>query len=149
MTPLKVDEPVKLGRGFLILWLTVTLSGIWLCHRWFSGDPWYAAVASLIVLPFVASIIIYSLSLFLFALVTDFRGQKRAFGIFGLVVIGILIAFAVTNWKEKPVTAFESGTLAFLGFSLLRYLSRRFPNQSSEPTLASGTSPAEQEPRLP
>jgi hypothetical protein len=37
--------------------------------------------------------------------------------------------------------------LSFLGFSILRLFSHRFPNQSSEPTPASVTPPAGQEPR--
>ena len=149
MTAPKVDQPVKLGRSFLALWLTVFLPSIWFFHPWSAEEPRWAAVISVILLPFLASLVAYSLCLFLFALVTDFRGQKRAFGIFGLVVIGILVAFTIVNWRSKPVPAYATGILSFLGFSLLRYLSQRFPNQSSDPTLSSGTPPAEQESRLP
>jgi len=86
MEPPKIDAPIRLGRGFVLLYLLALLVALWQLHPW-STDDRYMAVLGVLLFPFLGSLILYAVSLFAWAIATDFRRQKRAFGIFGLVVV--------------------------------------------------------------
>src|SRR5580658_1663678 len=59
----KADEPIKLGRGFLIVYVLALCISLWLLHPWSANDR-YTAVLSVILFPFLVGLIIYSLGLF-------------------------------------------------------------------------------------
>jgi multisubunit Na+/H+ antiporter MnhB subunit len=107
------------------------------------------AVLGIILFPFIGSLFLYSVGLFSWAVVRDFRRQRRAFFMFAIAIIGILLAYGIATWRERPISSAVTYSVVFVASASLRYLSKRLPNQSSEPTLSSGTSPAVQKPRLP
>ena len=72
MEPPKVDQPLKLGRGFGILYLAALLLSLRLLHPW-SADDRYMAVLGTILFPFLGSVTIYSLGLIAWAIASDFR----------------------------------------------------------------------------
>jgi hypothetical protein len=147
MEPPGVDAPLRLGRGFLALYRVVLLPSIWFLHPW-SAEDRYVAVISVILLRFLGSLAVYSVCLFAWAAATDFRRQKRAFLIFGVIMIGVLFAFAIVNWRTRPLTAYGTGIVSFFGFLLLRFLSRRFTSPSPDPKVSSVPPPGGQEPHL-
>ena len=141
MSPPKIDEPLRLGRGFASVYAIALALSLWVFHPW-STDDRYMAVLSVILFPFLGAIALYSLCLFAWAVVSDFRRQKRAFFVFGLALIGILVAYAVASWRDRPISAYATGLVAVLASTTLRYLSRRLPNQLPDPTSPSVTPPA-------
>jgi len=148
MVPPKIDAPIRLGRGFVIIYVLALAVSLLLLHPW-STDDRYMAVLGVVLFPFLASIVLYSIGLFAWAIVSDFRGQKQAFFIFALALIGIFLAYAVASWRDRPISSYATGAVATTASILLRYLSKRLPNQSTDPTLSSGTPAAEQPARHP
>ena len=147
MTPPKIDAPLKLGREFLGLWFIILLFSIWALYPFYVDQPNWVKVMWPVSISLFVSLIGYSIMLFLISLLWDFRGQRGALFVFCILVTSILMAFAIVNFRARPVPAYITGMASFFGFPIIRVLIRRLPNHSTDPSPAPGTSPAVQEPR--
>ncbi len=132
MKPPRINEAVRLGRGFLVLYALALLLSLWLFHPWSAGDR-YMAVLSVALLPFLGSLVLYSLGLFSWSVATDFRRQRMPLLVLGIALTGILLAFSIANWRQRPIPSFAVWIVIPLADSLLRYLSRRLPAPSADP----------------
>jgi hypothetical protein len=114
---------------------------LWFLRPWLEGMPLSSRISGAIVFPFLAAIALYSSSLFLFALVTDFRRQSKAFGIFFVALLAQVVALVVVNYYPglaKGVSG-RPVAVAFLAFILLNglvYLLLRRRAVASDPASA-------------
>jgi hypothetical protein len=102
MPQIDISRPVRLGRAFWSLYASLMGPSIWLLRPSYSGLPLSSVVIGAILIPFLASVALFSSSLFLFALVTDFRRQKTYFAIFFLILTAALAAMAVVIYLPRP-----------------------------------------------
>jgi RsiW-degrading membrane proteinase PrsW (M82 family) len=122
-----IDEPIKLGRGFLIVYLVLIGAYFWVASPREWQLPLWVVVGNAFLYAFLGAMALYCTSLFVFALLTNFRAQLRGLAYFSMAVAGMLVAMAVTYAfpnLEKPAVY-----VAFIGAnlmpSLLRYLFRK------------------------
>jgi hypothetical protein len=129
----KVDiiKPLRLGRAFWSLFALLLGPAIWILRPSNSGLPPSSVVIGAILFPFLASIVLYSCGLFLFALVTDFRRQRRYFALFFLILTGALAAMAVVIYLPRQAKGisgmpFVAALLvSLLANALILFLTRR------------------------
>jgi hypothetical protein len=126
-----IDKPVRLGRAFWCVYAVLLGPALWILKPWGKGLPLSSEIIGAILFPFLAAIALYTSSLFLFALVTDFQRQSKAFGVFFAVVFAQVVALLVVNYypgvakgvSGKPVAVAFLGCL--LANGLVYFLLRR------------------------
>jgi hypothetical protein len=91
-----IDEPIKLGRGFLVVYLVLIGAYFWVVSPWEWQLPLYAVVGNALLYAFLGAMALYCTSLFVFAVVTKLRAQLRGLGYLSMAVAGLLVAMAVT-----------------------------------------------------
>jgi hypothetical protein len=92
-----IDQPIRLGWGFLWVYLGVLGLFLWKIPPWSWNEPTLTEVSGALVIPFLASLAAYCTFLFIYSLVTHFSEQRVAFGFFLIAVAGQLVAEAVPS----------------------------------------------------
>jgi hypothetical protein len=117
---MRIDEPIRLTRGFWLLYLVTLGPVLWLTQPSLHDLPGYARVAAALLLPFLSALVAYLFYHFMRALVTDFAGQRVAFVSFAVVLCAVLIALTIAwysgdfenlPWKYSFAAAFTSQLL--------------------------------------
>jgi hypothetical protein len=144
-----IDEPIKLGWGFLVIYLITLGLLLGFVPPWKWQAPFLTEAIGTLLFPFLGALAVYCMSLFVFAIATNLSGQLRGLALFSIEVAALLVAmaavYAFPNLKRPSV--FLTMLASIVAGSLLRFIFRAKPNQSTDPAFASGTSRAEHEPR--
>lgn len=101
MPRIDIGKPIRLGRGFWGLYALLLGPSIWFLRPSNSGLPSSSVVIGAILIPFLASVALYSVGLFLFALFTDFRRQRMYFALFFLILAGACAAMAMVIYLPR------------------------------------------------
>jgi hypothetical protein len=91
----RIDQPVRLGWGFLWVYLAALGVFLWWIPPWHWKEPLLTELSGALVLPFLAALAAYCTFLFIYSLLTDFSEQRVAFGFFLVSVAAELVAMAV------------------------------------------------------
>ena len=97
---MRIDEPVRLTRGFWLLYLTTLVPVLWLTLPYFHELPTYSLVAAALLFPFLSALFVYVFYHFAHALVSDFAAQRVAFISFAVVLAALLIGLTIVWWLE-------------------------------------------------
>ena len=134
-----IDEPIRLGGVFWIVYFIIMAPSLWLFHPWTWDGPIYSIIAGIILPPFLVSIVLYSVVLFTVSLIANFRSQKTALLIFGAALVTPIVflfaAWHFSGYRNLPsIFAFIASSI---GYSILFMTQRNRSIKSPQPTAGS------------
>lgn len=91
----RIDQPLRLGLGFLWVYLVSLGLFLWKFPPWSWQEPALTEISGALVVPFLAAMAVYCTFLFIYSLVTNFSEQRAAFGLFLIIVAAQLVAEAL------------------------------------------------------
>jgi len=131
-----IDEPIRLGLSFWLLYLLLAVPSLWILQPWSWGPPVSSMIAGMILPPFLASIVLYSFTLFTLSLTCNFRAQGRALAEFAAAIVApsvfLFTAWIYSGYRNLPSNA--AFIASFIGYSMLYRMYRKRPNRAPEPT---------------
>ncbi len=138
-----IDDPIRLGRPFLAVYLVVFGPCAFVLRplRW--GLPWYSELSGLVLPPFLVAIVVYCSALFVLSLRRSLFAQSAGLLEFAAAIIGPA-TFAFVAWRfsasqnAPAVAAFLASFVAYSG--LFFWMRKRMPNKrarAKDPGLSS------------
>jgi hypothetical protein len=146
MKTLGIDQPIKLGLGFWITYGVLALPAFLTTKSWLWDGPMYSRIAGLLLLPFLAAILVYSLFLFSKAVVLGGPKVRRNFWLF----LAIMACAATFLWlcylQYGPNHGYSYvGAIAAFSASLAYHrLRAKTPDQPPEAITSPGVNPPDE-----
>jgi len=130
MKTLDLDKPFKPGIDFWLVLALLAIPVLWFAKPW-SGDlPLYSKAASIIFLPFAATVVLYCPFLFAVAVIRGDSAQKMIFRAFVAAIGGAALWLAI-KWYVYDFGSLPSGCgfgALFIANSIFFSLHPRKPN---------------------
>jgi hypothetical protein len=135
MPQIDISKPVRLGRAFWSLYAVLLGPSIWFLRPSNSNLPLSSVVIGASLVPFLASVALYCIGLFVFALVTDFTRQRKAFAlafmclVAPVVSMGAVIYFPGLSRRITGMGALLAILACLLANGLILFLFRNKPGR--------------------
>jgi len=122
------DQNLKLGKGFFLTLVMVTPMVLWFAWPWLKDEPFTSIVAGSLVIPFCASVVVYSFLKILnliFIKKEITRTQIRALTITLILAAGaFLLVWKIQGPSMNPFWA--PGLISFLAVIVYNLLDGKF-----------------------
>jgi hypothetical protein len=105
MKTLDLDKPFKPGIDFWVVCAILAVPVLWFAKPWTGDLPVYSKIASIISLPFAATVVSYCPFLFAVAVIRGDSTQKKIFRAFAAAIGG------VTLWLGIKWYVYDFGNL--------------------------------------
>lgn len=125
-----IDEPLRLGAAFGVLYAALAVPSLWILRPWTWPGPGVSIVAGFVLPPFLVGIAIYASVFFMVSVTANFRVQRRALAEFLAAIVApcalLLITWFYSGYRHLPATA--GFVTSFTAYSALyRLRSNRRP----------------------